>query len=100
VTHPGGRPAALSSWLEEDRSGRAPAIASMVLGLCGFSVLPLAGSVADVVLGHLARRRLATTGGDGAGYARAGLWLGYVAIALATLLPGIVVVLVALRAGG
>ncbi len=100
MTHPGGRPAAPSSWPAEDRSGRALAIASMVLGLCGFSVLPLVGSVAAVVLGHLARHRLAATGGDGVGYARAGLWLGYVAIALATLLPGVVVVLVALRAGG
>jgi hypothetical protein len=99
VTHPGGHAAAPAPWRADDRSGRSLAIASLVLGLCGFSVLPLVGSVAAVVLGHLARRRLAATGGDGVGYARAGLWLGYLAIALATLLLVVVVVLVAVRTG-
>lgn len=68
-----------------DTSGRTLAIMSLVFGLCGFTVLPLVGAVVAVVCGHLARARLRVTGGDGAGYARAGLWLGYVGIVLAVL---------------
>jgi hypothetical protein len=99
VTNPGGGQAAPPWSRPDDRSGRALAITSLVFGLCGFSILPLLGSVVAVVTGHLARRRLAATGGDGVGYARAGLWLGYLAIALATVLLGLVVVLVVLRTG-
>jgi hypothetical protein len=99
VTRPGVRPGPPSPLPADDRSGRALAITSMVFGLCGFSVLPLVGSVVAVVTGHLARRRLAATGGDGVGYARAGLWLGYLAIALATVLLAVVLVLVVLRTG-
>jgi Domain of unknown function (DUF4190) len=99
VTHVGDH-AGPPSRRVDDGSGRALAITSLVLGLCGFSVLPLVGSVAAIVTGHLARRRLAATGGDGVGYARAGLWLGYTAVALVTVLVVVVALLVALRTGG
>ncbi|QHT56819.1 DUF4190 domain-containing protein [Cellulomonas sp. H30R-01] len=51
------------------------AVASLVLALCGFGLLP-------VVLGHLALRRIRQTGERGSGLAVAGLVLGYTTLAL------------------
>lgn len=51
------------------------AVASLVLALCGFGLLP-------VVLGHFALRRIRQTGERGYGLAVAGLVLGYATVAL------------------
>jgi len=64
----------------------ALAVISLVAGLCGISLVPFFGSVAAVVTGHLARKQLRTSGEDGAGFARAGLWLGYLALAITAVL--------------
>jgi Domain of unknown function (DUF4190) len=95
-SHASGAPAA-GAPAPADSSGRTLAILSLVFGLCGFTVLPLVGSVVAVVCGHLARRRLRGTGGDGATYAQAGLWLGYVAIALMVVLVGVALSLFVVR---
>ena len=50
------------------------AIATLVLGLCGFALLP-------VILGHIALRQIRTSGEGGAALAVVGLVLGYLALA-------------------
>lgn len=53
------------------------AVAALVCGIAGLSVLPWIASVAAVVLGHVARRQIAERGEAGSGMATAGLVLGY-----------------------
>lgn len=67
------------------------AIASLVLGLLGFGILP-------VVFGHIALARIRRTGDGGSGLAIGGLVLGYLALAagaivivLAVVIPLVVV---------
>jgi hypothetical protein len=62
------------------------AIASLVLGIAGFTVCPLICSIIAVVLGSQARQRIAddpTLEGDG--MAKAGVILGWIGIGLAAL---------------
>ena len=59
------------------------AIASLVLGIVGLTVLPLVASIAAIIVGYSARgaiRRDPMLGGDG--YATAGIVLGWIALAL------------------
>jgi len=74
------------------------AIVSLVAGLCGFTVVPLLGSIAAIVTGHMALREIRETGEDGATFAKAGLWLGYVLIGLAALVAVGAVMLVTVAA--
>ncbi len=57
------------------------AIAALVCGLGQFAV-GFPASIAAIILGHKARRRIALTGEQGDGMAQAGLILGYAGIAL------------------
>jgi hypothetical protein len=50
------------------------AIAALVLGICGFGILP-------VIFGHIALGQVRRTGDGGGGLAVAGLVLGYLALA-------------------
>ena len=50
------------------------AIAALVLGLCGFALLP-------VILGHVALRQIRASGEGGSALAIVGLVLGYLALA-------------------
>lgn len=50
------------------------AIATLVLGLCGFALLP-------VILGHVALRQIRVSGEGGTALAVVGLVLGYLALA-------------------
>jgi hypothetical protein len=79
------------------RQTNALAVISLVAGLTGFSVLPLVGSIIAVATGHLARSRIRDSGEDGATLAKAGLWLGYVAIALAALAVTAMLVFIVVR---
>ena len=86
------------------------AITSLVLGILGWTMLPLLGSIVAVICGHIARaeirRDAATTEGDG--LAIAGLVLGWsmIVISLLSLLAivlffgGLAVLLGALGASG
>ncbi|WP_217183723.1 DUF4190 domain-containing protein [Streptomyces sp. AC495_CC817] len=50
------------------------AIATLVLGICGFAIVP-------VIMGHIALRQIRERGDAGSGLAIAGLILGYIALA-------------------
>jgi hypothetical protein len=69
------------------------AVISLVAGLSGFSVVPFFGSIAAVITGHLALGQIRETVENGATFAKAGLWLGYAAIALVVLAAVLVVLL-------
>lgn len=60
------------------------ALASLILGILGWTVLPTLGSVAAIITGHMAKNEIKasmnTMGGDG--MATAGLVLGYANIAI------------------
>ncbi len=70
------------------------AVVSLVAGILGWSLLPLIGSIAAIITGHMARAeiRRAPERLDGDGMALAGLILGYVMLVLGTI--GIVLALV------
>jgi hypothetical protein len=63
----------------------ALAVAALACGIAQVIVGPL-GTIAAIVLGHLARHQIRRTGEGGAGLALAGLLLGWAAVALAGLL--------------
>ncbi|WP_211373595.1 DUF4190 domain-containing protein [Cellulomonas fimi] len=73
------------------------ALTSLIAGLGGFSIVPLLGSIVAVITGHLALNQIRESGEDGAGLAKAGLWLGYVAIALAVLAVALLLLIVLFR---
>lgn len=60
------------------------ALASLILGILGWTVMPGIGSVAAIVTGHLAKSEIKNSMGtlDGDGMATAGLVLGYASIVL------------------
>ncbi|HEY3010951.1 MAG TPA: DUF4190 domain-containing protein [Micromonosporaceae bacterium] len=64
------------------------AIASLVVGIASFFICSLAGAVA-IYLGNRAKAQIAQTGEEGEGLARAGVILGWIALALTVL--GIIV---------
>ncbi len=63
------------------------AIASLVCGLLGWSFVPVIGSIAAIILGHLAKKEIRDSGGmvGGNGMALAGLILGYTLVGLVVL---------------
>lgn len=63
------------------------AIASLVLGIGGLTLLPLLGSVLAVILGYMARNEIRRRPDEisGEGLAMAGIVLGWIAIGLAAL---------------
>ena len=82
-------------WQEQQRSPQfqpAPstnglAIASLILSISAFVALPLIGSIAGVVCGHIARSQLRQApAGEGDGLALAGLIIGWIGIAFYGLL--------------
>jgi uncharacterized membrane protein YidH (DUF202 family) len=73
------------------------ALTSLIAGLCGLSLVPLVGSVVAVVTGHLALNQVRETGEDGEVLAKAGLWLGYLAIALVVLAVAFLLLVVLFR---
>lgn len=67
------------------------AVASLVLGIAGLIIIPIIGSIAGIVTGHIARKQIRERGegGDGmavgglvTGYAGAALWIGILAFAI------------------
>lgn len=70
------------------------ALVSLILGILGWVILPLIGSVLAVVFGHVALGEIDRSGGQlgGRGMAQVGLVLGYSAVALEVL--GVVVFVV------
>jgi hypothetical protein len=66
------------------RSTSSWAIASLILSICGWTVLPLLGAIGGVVTGHIALHEIAASEGrlEGRGFAIAGLVIGYASIVL------------------
>jgi hypothetical protein len=58
------------------------AVVSMISSILGFFAIPIVGSIAGVVMGHIARKQIVQTGEQGAGMAKAGLIVGYVGLGL------------------
>jgi hypothetical protein len=63
------------------------AIASLVLGIGGLTILPLLGSIAAIILGYMARKDIRHRPGQvsGDGLALAGIVLGWISVGLAVL---------------
>ena len=75
-----------------ETSGKA--IASLVLGIGGFVILPLVLSILAIVFGRSAKREIAERPGlGGAGLATAGIVLGWIGVAM-TVIAVLFVVLV------
>ena len=60
------------------------AIASLVSGILGWTLLPVLGTVVAIITGHMARAEIRRSNGqvDGDGLAVAGLVLGWISMAL------------------
>jgi len=75
------------------------AIVSLVSGILGWSLIPLLGSLAAIITGHMAKKEIresaGTLGGDG--MATAGLVLGYIAIGIGVC--GCLIAIVAMALG-
>jgi uncharacterized membrane protein len=77
-----------------ETSGKA--IASLVLGIGGFVILPLVLSILAIVLGRSAKREIAERPGlGGGGLATAGIVLGWIGVALTVVAVLLVLLLVA-----
>lgn len=74
------------------------AIISLISGICAYVFLPFIGSLAAVILGHLAKKEIRESNGTikGDGMATAGLVLGYIQLALIMLIVIVIISLVAL----
>jgi Mn2+/Fe2+ NRAMP family transporter len=60
------------------------AIASLVLGILGWTVMPGLASIAAIVTGHMAKKEIKESNGQlsGDGMALAGLIMGYASVAI------------------
>lgn len=58
------------------------AVASLVLGIAGIFVIPFIGSIAAVIMGHIARKQIRERGEGGDGMAVGGLVTGYLGVAI------------------
>jgi hypothetical protein len=63
------------------------AIASLIFGILGLTLLPTLGSIVAVILGYMAKSEINSSAGqlEGSGLATAGLVLGYMGLGLALL---------------
>jgi len=66
------------------KSNSTMAIASLILGILGWTIIPTIGSIAAIITGHMAKNEIKNSMGalGGNGMATAGLVLGYINIAL------------------
>ncbi len=75
------------------------AVVSLVAGIASYVVVPVIGAILAIVTGHLARGQIRRTGEGGAGFALAGLILGYVHLVLAVIaIVAIVIVAIVIGA--
>lgn len=70
--------------MNTSRQTSSLAIASLVAGILGWTLLPFIGTLVAIVTGHMARKEIRNSGGrlDGDGLALGGLILGWVSAAL------------------
>lgn len=76
------------------------AIASLVTGILGWTLVPLLGSIAAIITGHLAKKEIKESGGalGGNSMATAGLIMGYVHLGF-VVIGGLIVLSLILVAG-
>jgi hypothetical protein len=76
------------------------AIASLVIGIASFLVLPLVGHILALVFGYMARNEIKASNGRvaGDGYATAGIILGYIGIGLSVLAVVFIIIFIATAA--
>lgn len=74
------------------------AVLSLIFGICAYFFLPGLGSLAAIILGHIAKNEIRNSNGTltGSGMATAGLVLGYIQWALILLSIVVIVVLLVL----
>lgn len=74
------------------------ALASLILGILGWTFVPMLGSIIAIVTGHMAKNEIKESMGNlgGDGMATAGLVLGYTSIALGLCICIVAIVLPAL----
>ncbi|MBP9675699.1 MAG: DUF4190 domain-containing protein [Anaerolineaceae bacterium] len=74
------------------------ALASLITGILGWTILPLLGSVVAIITGHLAKKEIKESYGtiSGSGMASAGLILGYVQLGFFVLAVLAIIVLLLL----
>jgi len=72
------------------------AITSLITGILGWTILPVVGSLAAIITGHLGKKEIKESHGtlDGNGMATAGLILGYVQLGFFVLI--LIAILIAL----
>lgn len=66
------------------------AVASLILSISGFTLLPFFGSIIGAVLGHVALGQIGRDGGEGRGIAITGIALGWGILALALVAGGLI----------
>lgn len=78
------------------------AIGSLVASILGLTFVPAIGSIIGVILGYMAKRQIAESGGTvgGEGIAKAGIIIGWIGIGLTVLAVCLWVALTALGIGG
>ncbi len=78
------------------RNDSTLAILSLIFGICSYFFLPGLGSLAAIILGHIAKKEIRESDGrlTGSGMATAGLILGY--IQWAFILLGVVALIIVL----
>ncbi len=78
---------------QQSQPKNAMAVTSLATGIAGVTVAPLVGSVAALICGYMARKQLRAAPGreSGAGYATAGIVLGWIGAVLAVI--GVIVFL-------
>jgi hypothetical protein len=76
------------------------AIASLVTGILGWTLVPLLGSIAAIITGHLAKKEIKESQGtiSGDSMATAGLIMGYVQLGL-VIIAAIIAIILILVAG-
>lgn len=61
------------------------AVASLVLSLCGFFILPFLGSILGIIFGIVAKKQIKASGELGKGMANAGIIVGVIPILIGLL---------------
>lgn len=74
------------------------AIASLVTGILGWTLVPVFGAIAAIITGHLAKKEINESQGNltGSSMATAGLILGYISFGIAVLTAILLIILMVL----
>jgi hypothetical protein len=76
------------------QSNNGTATWALVLGILGWTFLPVIGSVLAIVLGIASLNEIKRTGQTGAGMAKAGVWLGGIQVGVSVVVAIIIFIVV------